>query len=140
MSRNRGSAPPPSPRRCPQARLPTPRGLRDPACLRSSFLQHERADVVDLAPPTRPDGAGRLFELHYRGAFDLRPRSHPLAVENGNLYPLAPEVRLPATALGVAFGRGLGQLGFVDGDRGDQTQVHELDRLVVHPVAVALLV
>src|SRR5688500_5031732 len=104
MSRNYGSGPPPSPRRCPQVRWPTPRGLRDPAFLRSPLLQHERAHGVDLAPPSRPDDAGRFLELHYCGAFYPGSLAHPVAVEDRDLDPLPPEVHLPAPAFGVAFG------------------------------------
>src|SRR3712207_6741598 len=90
--------------------------------------------------PARPHDAGRFPELHYRRSDDLRAFAHLFAVQDPYLLPLAIEVCLPASGLGLALRWWLLKLRFVDRYGGREAQVHQLYRFVLHPVAVSPLV
>src|SRR5215211_5134432 len=105
------------------------------------FFQHERAYTIYHTPPRWPYDASGLPELDYGRTLYLGTLAHLLAVEHRHRDPLPVEVGLPLScnADGV-LGLGLRELWLLYGDRGDEAQVHELDVLVIHAVAVALLV
>ena len=103
-------------------------------------LEHERPRGVDRARPAGAHDAGRLGELDDRRALDLRPLPHPAAPQHRHLLPLAVEVGLARPGLRLALRVLRGELGALDGHRGDQPRVDELDVLALHPVAVAALV
>src|SRR5215203_6852610 len=135
-----GSKPPPSPPLSPPARLRAPRWLRGPAFLRSFSLQHEGAHPIHRASPARADDAGRFRELHYGRSDDFGSLAQLLAVEHRHLLPLPVEVDLSVFGLRLALRRRLLRLRFLDRYGGDEPEVHQLDRLVIHPVSVTLIV
>src|SRR3712207_3611245 len=103
-------------------------------------LQYERAYTINRAPPPWPDDARGLPELDYGRTLYLGTFAHLLTVQHRHLYPLPVEVGLPLSGPGVAPRLGLCEFRLLDRDRGDEAQVNELDGLVLHAVAVALLV
>src|ERR687889_1705277 len=104
------------------------------------LLQYERAYTINHAPPPWPDNARGLSELDYGRTLYLGTLAHLLTVQHRHLHPLPVEVGLPLSGPGVAPRLGLRELGLFDRDGGDEAHVHELDGLVLHAVAVALLV
>src|SRR5215216_4301243 len=104
------------------------------------LLQYERAYTINHAPPPWPDNASGLPELDYGRTLYFGTLAHLLTVQHRHLHPLPVEVGLPLSGPGVAPRLGLCEFRLFDRDRGDKAQVNELDDLVLHVVAVALLV
>src|SRR5918994_881275 len=140
MSRSPVSTQPPSPRRSRPRHWPEPKVLRGRVYLHSSLLQHERAYTIYYAPPPWPHHARGLPELDDGRTLYLGTLAHLFAVVHRHLHPLPIEVGLPLSCLGFVHGLWFRQFGLLDRDRGDEAHVHELDGLVLHTVAVALLV
>src|ERR687897_1928423 len=104
------------------------------------LLQHERAYTINHALPPWPDNARGFPELDYGRTLYLGTLAHLLTVQHRHPHPLPVEVGLPLSCLGFAPGLWLRELGLLNGDRGNEAYVHELDGLVLHAVAVAPLV
>ena len=104
-------------------------------------LQHERAYAVH-SPRHQPGLTTQVDSLNSTIAGPSTSEPSPIRSRSSTgtsiHSPSKFASRAPASARLLAAGSV--QLGFLDGDRGDEAQVHELDGLVVHPVAVALLV
>src|SRR5688572_14227994 len=102
--------------------------------------QYERAYTINHAPPPWPDNARGLPELDYGRTFYLGTLAQRFTVQHRHLHPLPVEVGFPLSCAGCTRCLGLCEFRLLDRDRGDEAQVNELDGLVLHAVAVALLV